>query len=1257
MKTFSPYSFKKFAQQVNLKKINLLSILFYVLCICSFTLKAQTPTTYTYDLSNTPINCGGVLPETNAVPKVTTANCGSSSPAYINKYRLQSNYKPATNSPLITLKITFHVILDAAGNGPFALSQGGLSQLTSCANWMHNWQERYSVDARNASYTTGDPLCVTGPTAAFQDSKINYELTNIYYYYSNAMNTEQYGGNICSYIAANFGASRLDEGLPIIINNALYPCGVNCVGCQTSYNNKPIVHTRLNTDPWGLQAHLRHEIGHAFGLMHTFYDPLTCCDEINQFGYNCNSPYFLCDVFPQNNTMCASGTSPCNVCTEGGGNNSNNLMGGSGGNGWMSYLQMGRKRMNMHLESNNIRNYAKEMTSSIIGAWQITSNETWDFDIQMYEDIIVKSGFTLTIKCKVGMANNGRIIVERGAKLIIDGGEVYAWGSNWAGIQVWGNVNQPQKIIAGLAPNHGIVDVINQGTLRDAVVAISMSKFFDNGDVDWGGYFGGIVRCNNAKFINNWKAIAFYPYHNKNVFKNTIPNASYAYNTLFETNANLKDLSLLTPDAFITLWAVDGIRFLGNTYRNTLAANPSLGNRGNGINSYDASCVVDRYKTGCIYNSTSGQIVSCLVNNPSTFTNLQYGVHATNSSPFSGITVNDNDFVGCNRGIYMGGSRYNTITNNRINVGDGNTSITLIVNGVATTPYSPYGIYSEASGAYDISNNSIFTTQTAIYGQSMAEGIIINSSNSSDNTIYRNNMNMMIAATTVYGDNKGPIAGQGLKLKCNNYGQGAAGLNKTDIYMGYVNFDPAGSIDLSQGSPSQGANNFFSRIDFDFLDRYSTLLPSSNPVSSFNYYFNSVTGNKTQPLYYSPTLFVNLPNAGAYNPNMCPTSLFAATVGSGGTKTVAYAKQVVSANTASVATLNAKIDGGNTQNLLATINSSISNGNLKNIMEQKSPFLSDVALIAYFSKPNVSSGNLKDIHDKNKPVSPLVWQAILNRNLPNGIMNNLNQQQATTMPSAMQILYGQIGDLNKQKGFIVDEVVRTLLADTIIGIDEAAIIELMKADNRYASKCHLLSGYVAMGKYPEATTVLNEIRTEGGGVIDQFCRLQELLISLKQQTKSIFGITTNTAVANELQQMAACATRSCNDAYANAQALLQQVLNYKHYEYMSLPNTIPSSQRMGDIANEPSTASNANVFNLYPNPSSGNTNLYLSKNTSLVNAEVIIIDITGKVVLTQPLNKDNAIHVLPTQGFARGLYLVTILTEGKVIDKQKLIIE
>ena len=52
----------------------------------------QSVLTNTYNLSNTLINCGGVKPEVNPLPKVVTANCNSTSTTYLNKYSLQSNY-------------------------------------------------------------------------------------------------------------------------------------------------------------------------------------------------------------------------------------------------------------------------------------------------------------------------------------------------------------------------------------------------------------------------------------------------------------------------------------------------------------------------------------------------------------------------------------------------------------------------------------------------------------------------------------------------------------------------------------------------------------------------------------------------------------------------------------------------------------------------------------------------------------------------------------------------------------------------------------------------------------------------------------------------------------------------------------------------------------------------------------------------------------------------------------------------------------
>ncbi len=1216
------------------KKILNLTLLFILL---NFNIRAQSISSYTYDLSNTSINCGGMLPEVNPIPRVLTPNCSASSPDYINKYSKQSTYIPNSNSPLITLKMTFHVILKTDGTGPYPISTGGIAELTNCANWMHNYQERYSVDPRNASYSTGDPLFITGPTGSYQDSKINYELTNIYYYYDNALNLSTDPNALFNLINSTHPGAT-DEGLPIIFNSGYY---LGATGFQSIFNGAPYIQTFSGTDPWFLQSHLRHEIGHAFGLLHTYLGG--CCPDI----LDCNASDFLCDVFPVNNSMCASGSFPCNICPEGSPNSSNNLMGGQGGNGWMSYLQMARKRRNAHLVSNNIRKFMKEMTSSTIAPWVITSNETWDFDIQMYEDIIVKSGNTLTIKCKVGMANNGRIVVERGARLIIDGGEVYAWGSSWSGIQVWGNSNQRQYILTtGLAPDHGIVDVINLGTLRDAVIAISTGKFFDNGDLDWGGFFGGIIRCNNAKFINNWKGVAYYTYHNKNIIGNIIPNVGYFFNSVFETTSNLKDSNLLTPDAFATLWAVDGVKFLGNTFRNTSLTVPSLDKRGNGIVSYDASFIVDRYKTGCtIFNSLLGQCAAWSTNNPSTFSNLQYGIYTQNTSPFNNIRVNDNDFIACNRGVYMGGTYYASITNNRINVGDGLYSI----------PFLPYGIYSENSSAYDISNNSIFTTQTTLYGQSKATGIVVNGSNGYNNTIYRNSMNMMANGTTIYGDNQGPGTGNGLKLKCNSYGQGSAGLNATDILMGKILFTN-GKIDAMQGSPSKGANNYFTRNSNDFYDAYSTLIPSSNPVGSFNYYFNMDPSNKTEPLFFSPTLSPNMILQPLNYANMCPASLFSITMEIAGPRTAPFAKSIITANTASISILNTKLDGGNTQYLLNSINS-MHPDSLENLLELNSPYLSDEVLSAYFNKNTTTMEQLKKIHDKNKPVNAMVWQVVLDKNLPNDILNDVIEQQSTSIISPMQKLYGEIADLNQQKGYIIDEVIRVLLNDTINGIDQATIIDLMKTDNRYDAESKLLSTYIALDKFTDATVLLASIKNNMGGVLDDFCKLQEILIFLKQQANSIFAIKTDTITKDIIEQMVYCQTDECSNGIANASALLKFIFNNQRFEFISLNNETSGSRLNNSNSEKLLNTSKSAVFKLYPNPSYVNADLYLSNNNSISNSEVLIFDIMGKLVITQKLDSEGTTHLIQTKGLDSGMYLVCVFINGEITDKQKLIIE
>ena len=106
----------------------------------------------------------------------------------------------------------------------------------------------------------------------------------------------------------------------------------------------------------------------------------------------------------------------------------------------------------MYLKSgNDIRRFAKETISDHVNVKNIAASETWDFDIQMYEDIIVKTGNTLTIKCKLWMAKEGKIKIEKGAKLVVDGGEINTWSKTglWKGIEVDGNSSQNQNVSGG----------------------------------------------------------------------------------------------------------------------------------------------------------------------------------------------------------------------------------------------------------------------------------------------------------------------------------------------------------------------------------------------------------------------------------------------------------------------------------------------------------------------------------------------------------------------------------------------------------------------------------------------------------------------------------------------------------------------------------------------------------------------------------------------------------------------------------------
>ncbi|MCF8424671.1 MAG: zinc-dependent metalloprotease [Bacteroidia bacterium] len=1155
---------------------------------------------------------------------VNTGNCNIFSSDYVNKYSKFQTYIPTINTPVKTIKIALHFFQKADGSNMWQNNAYTITNFNLAVNWLNHRRE-----------FTDSPSWPIPGIPFIADARIRYELTGIYFYQDNTLNTSSNVNQLQSAVMAA-DPTRLNS-IPIYFTNGSFG-GASAFATTPIYQNRTanssIVVFGDGSSGSVPSGTIDHELGHCLGLYHTYQNG--CCPETNDM----TNPEYMSDVFDVSwNNYCSP---PANrACYHQGGWNwdpydhvtnpysTNNLMGACLYMGYVSPMQMGK--MHRTLSTSNVRKYVKEVTSAANYPLVVNNNETWDFDIQMYQDIVVKTGATLTIRCVVGMANNGRIIVERGGRLIVDGGEINAWGPSWSGIQVWGTSNQPQRINAnGLSTYQGIVKIINQGLVRDAKIGIITSKNDENGNIDWGGYFGGIVQCDNAKFINNKISATFWAYHNFLPFNgNKLANISYINRSLFEVNSNLKDPSEPYFESFINLWAVEGIKLYGNVYQNINPNLPNIENRGNGITSYDGSFFLDRYKVCSIYGSNGCAAYS--TNIQSKFLNLNYGIHSTEASPFASITANDNDFVNCNRAIYISGTHNSRITNNRIDIAQGGT----------TNNTYPYGIYSEVSTGYDISNNNLTTTATNNFNNS-ATGIFFYQTGGLTNMLYRNSINKLNVATTIVGDNRGNNPGDGLQLRCNQYGQTSQ--NWMDIWL-HDDGQPwgnVGMIDAIQGNSNIGANNRFSHNSAsppprDFYDE-------GNPTVT--YFFNPEISQNTQPFYYSSQLLPNA-NSSALNYNsMCPLSLNS-TSGLG----VGQVLGLIAKNTASITALKSVIDANNTAGLIDAINSNMSEGNLKNVLDQASPYLSDEVLMIYFSKTSTPNGHILEIHDKNKPVSQTVWQVLLDRNLPNGILQNLTEQQNINTPSARILLETQIATLNQEKALAVDNQVKSMLTDTIKGYNQDSIITLLIADNRIRSKNRLLSYYVANEKLAEATNLLYDIKAENNGSLDNFSKLQELIVTLKLTSDKIYTIKTDAQIRNAIELIA----NDKNDyAYAHAQALLSKVFGYKYEEYVKLPS-IGSGLRLKQNQITESFESVTNSMLIYPNPTNNNTNVLCLLPAKFSSAAVIVYDLMGKELLKESLSKDKTSAILNTQNLTSGIYFVNLFIDNNLTEIKKLI--
>lgn len=414
----------------------------------------------------------------------------------------------------------------------------------------------------------------------------------------------------------------------------------------------------------------------------------------------------------------------------------------------------------------------------------ITGYITWTSDKWLTSSVLIKAGSTLDISgCTIHMPTNGKIIVERGAQLVVDHATITNSCEKcyWQGIRVAGDNSLSQSPYW----NQGSASIINGSTIEHAQRGVCNY----NPDEDTRYYTGGIITCFDSKFINCQNAATFKPYHNKTTGGTLAPDVSIFQNCAFTVDQNYKD-RLHTPFInHVSLTGVEGIQFKGCGFFRS-PNGYQIGN-GEGIHAEGSGFSVGVYTGGGTYPRSH-------------FSGFFNGISISQGLITGGgaVSLDASDFDSCGVGVFI--SAYNDVstTNCNFNVGRADPGERI------DSCYENVGIFTQHTPAFRIERNtfngvpyagavshSSWSTYGVVAANTTAPSV---SSNVSHCTF--DSLSYGVCAA---GINKG-IKYSGLQILCNVFSG-----NTNDILI--IPVTATGLDGLSdQGSLSWSAGNVFS---------------------------------------------------------------------------------------------------------------------------------------------------------------------------------------------------------------------------------------------------------------------------------------------------------------------------------------------------------------------------------------------------------------------------------------------------------------
>jgi len=877
-------------------------------------------------------------------------------------------------------------------------------------------------------------------------------------------------------------------------------------------------------------------------------------------------------------------------------------------------------------------------------------NITWDDNKYINYEIVIKSGGRLTIKGTVFFNKKAVVTVERGGKLIVDGGLLTSncKCSMWSGIDVWDSRYQSQYY----QDQQGVVELSNGAVIENAVTAIRTSRPTPRGndpDAYDQDYTGGLIYATNATFRNNQKAILFLPYENFNPLNGSIwSNSSRFIQCTFETTGLLSD-SIKSPIHLVELNGVRNIRFYGCIFRNTTVSS-NKENLGNGIFSFNSSFIV---KEICL-----DEFQPCIHEQPSKFINLNYGIKALGVDPTKASTVDKSVFFRNYSGIFLANTQNATITRDTFNV-----------KSVSPILYDTIGgLYLDQCNAYSVEENYFFSIYDPIeFGTGKSVGLAINNSNTgnylnADNQIYNNRFEKLNYGILPMNKNRSNDGFHGLEIKCNDF----IYPNEYDIA---VTKDP-GTSNMGIRNP-QGTNGLATTDPAGNIFSYTwqTTVPYSdyyNEGENFVYWYHYLhqVADHVEPIKHSPTPKVN-PQYNPANPYYfvknvsCPSS-FISGGGPGREDLIAQKNDAKEAIDSISNLLNLLVDGGDTPGTESYVESSTPDQTLevRTDLLGKTPYLSDSVMITAAAKEDVlPPAIITEILSANPQAakSDTVMQILENRLPPLSDDQLATIEEGIFVIGAKESLETRLAGYRSQYNNILKKIILFYKNDTLNLSSGDSVIHYLNLENQLWAKYSLVFEYLAKGDTSSAETTLNNIPgifSLSAPELKEHQQYQSFFALLKQLNRDGKSITEIDSSQVQILETIFNSSNGYVSGYAKNILVTMGKITY-HEPYVFPDGNLKSSKI---IRKNSLDEQRVNQLKVYPNPAKDYIIVEYTLNSNSDDVSIDLYDISGKRIRSIKVDNTHDWLVVPLTDLPGGNYFGVITSDMKIDGTVKFVI-